>query len=159
MNLQAQLLLIAGMAAVTYIPRMAPLLMLASRSPHPNLLRFLEMIPPAVLAALLAPELLLHTGEHGPELFFSSANVFLPAALPTILVGVLRRNFFGTVATGMAAVALIRLLQAPPQTMSILHSLLFTVLFTLPVGILRRNIFVVLGTGILVFGLLRMYMG
>ena len=156
MSLQAQLLLIAGMAAVTYIPRMAPLLMLASRSPHPNLLRFLEMIPPAVLAALLAPELLLHTGEHGPELFFSSANVFLPAALPTILVGVLRRNFFGTVATGMAAVALIRLLQAPPQTMS---SLLFTVLFTLPVGILRRNIFVVLGTGILVFGLLRMYMG
>ncbi len=109
MSLWEQLLLILGMAAVTYIPRAAPLLMLASRSPHPGLLRFLEMIPPAVLAALLAPSLLMRGDTCMPSLFLSPANTFLMAALPTVLVGLLLRNFFATVATGMIAVALLRM--------------------------------------------------
>ena len=50
-----QLLLILGMALVTYIPRVAPLLLLSSRQLNPHLMRWLEMVPPAVLAALLAP--------------------------------------------------------------------------------------------------------
>ncbi len=112
MSLTGQILLILGMAVVTYIPRVAPLLMLASRSPHPGLLRFLEMIPPAVLAALLAPELLLRNTATAPELFLSSDNLFLLAAVPTLLVGMFWRNFFGTVATGMVALALLRLIAA-----------------------------------------------
>lgn len=110
MTLEQQLLLIAGMAAVTYIPRAVPLLMLASRSPNPSLMRFLEMIPPSVLAALLAPELFLRATDQGPQLFLSLDNIFLLAAIPTVVVGLVGKSFFGTVAVGMVAVALLRLL-------------------------------------------------
>lgn len=103
-------LLIAGMALVTYIPRVIPLLLLSSRELNPLLMRWLEMVPPAVLAALLAPELLLQKGPSGePELFIASSNVFLLAAIPTFAVGWLSKSFFGTVAVGMGCVALLRL--------------------------------------------------
>ena len=104
-----QLLLIAGMALVTYIPRVAPLMLLSSRNLNPLLMRWLEMVPPAVLAALLAPELLLAAGaDGGKALFFSTDNVFLLAAAPTLIVGWLSGSFFGTVAVGMGVVALLR---------------------------------------------------
>ncbi|MDL2317047.1 AzlD domain-containing protein [Desulfovibrio sp. OttesenSCG-928-A18] len=108
-----QLLLIAGMALVTYIPRVTPLLLLSSRELNPLFMRWLEMVPPAVLAALLAPELLLQRQpEGGRELFFSLDNYFILAAAPTFFVGWLTRSFFGTVAVGMGSVALLRYLHA-----------------------------------------------
>ena len=104
-----QLLLILGMAAVTYIPRLLPLWLLSSKSLHPAFMRWLEMVPPAVLAALLAPSLFLQKNAGGAEkLFFSTDNLFLLAALPTFLVAYTTKSFFGTVAAGMAAVALLR---------------------------------------------------
>ena len=156
MSLWEQLLLILGMAAVTYIPRVAPLLALASRSPHPGLLRFLEMIPPAVLAALLAPELLLRNTAQVSELFLSLDNTFLLAAVPTVAVGLIRRDFFGTVAVGMLAVALIRLAQDPPLLMSVKYAWAPAVLAAILVGLWRRNFFAALGVGIGTFALLRL---
>lgn len=105
-----QLLLILGMAVVTYIPRAAPLLLLSSRELNPKLMRWLEMVPPAVLAALLAPEILLRQENGTPVLFFSLDNIFLLACVPAFLVAWLSKSFFGTVAVGMATVALARLL-------------------------------------------------
>ena len=104
-------LLILGMAIVTYIPRMAPLMLLSSRNLNPLLMRWLEMVPPAVLAALLAPELLLTSAEEGKVLFISMDNIFLLAAAPTFVLGWITRSFFGTVAFGMGLVALLRYLQ------------------------------------------------
>lgn len=104
-----QLLLILGMALVTYIPRMAPLMLLSSKNLNPLFMRWLEMVPPAVLAALLAPELFLRSGEDGGKtLFFSMENTFLLVAPVTFLTGWLSKSFFGTVAVGMASVALLR---------------------------------------------------
>ena len=104
-----QLLLILGMALVTYIPRMAPLMLLSSRNLNPLFMKWLEMVPPAVLAALLAPELFLQSGENGDKsLFLSSENIFLLAAPVTFLTGWITKSFFGTVAVGMACVALLR---------------------------------------------------
>lgn len=104
-----QLLLIVGMAVVTYIPRIAPLMLLSTRDLSPALMRWLEMVPPAVLAALLAPELLLEPSpDGGKTLFLSLDNVFLLAAAPTLLTGWISGSFFGTVAVGMASVALLR---------------------------------------------------
>ena len=104
-----QLLLILGMALVTYIPRMAPLMFLSSRNLNPLFMKWLEMVPPAVLAALLAPELFLQSGENGDKsLFFSTDNIFLLAAPVTFLTGWLSKSFFGTVAVGMGSVALLR---------------------------------------------------
>ena len=103
------LLLILGMALVTYIPRVLPLILLSSRDLNPTRMRWLEMIPPAVLAALLAQGLFLQTGTDGVRsLFFSTDNVFLLAAIPTFVAGWLTRSFFGTVAVGMAMVAALR---------------------------------------------------
>lgn len=104
-----QLLLILGMAVVTYVPRAAPLMLLSSRNLNPLLMRWLEMVPPAVLAALLAPELLLRSEPGGAKvLFLSTDNIFLLAAVPTVIAGWLTKSFFGTVAVGMGTVALIR---------------------------------------------------
>lgn len=104
-----QLLLILGMAAVTYIPRVLPLWLLSSKSLHPAFMRWLEMVPPAVLAALLAPSLLLQKDATGAErLFISQDNLFLLAAVPAFLVAWKTKSFFGTVAVGMAAVAALR---------------------------------------------------
>lgn len=104
-------LLILGMAGVTYIPRMAPLMLLSSRNLNPRLMRWLEMVPPAVLAALLAPELLLGTAAGGGKsLFISANNIFLLAALPTFVLGWITKSFFGTITFGMGMVALLRYL-------------------------------------------------
>jgi branched-subunit amino acid transport protein len=105
-----QVLLILGMGLVTYIPRAAPLLFLSSRELNPRFIRWLEMVPPAVLAALLAPELLLQPDmQGGKDLFLSADNLFLLAVPPTFLAGWLTKNFFCAVIAGMGAVALLRL--------------------------------------------------
>jgi len=108
-DFSGQMLLIIGMAVVTYIPRMAPLFFLSSRELNPTLARWLEMIPPAVLSAMLMPGLLLHkNGAGGMSIFLNQDNVFLLAAVPTFLAGWLGRNFFVTIAAGMGTVALLR---------------------------------------------------
>ncbi len=102
--------IIAGMALVTYLPRVLPLMALSSRNLNQHLVRWLEMVPPAVLAALLAQELLFRQGEGGKILFISLENVYLLAFAPTVAVGWFTRSFFGTVAAGMASVAVLRYL-------------------------------------------------
>ena len=106
-TLNAELVLcIVGMALVTYIPRALPVTLLGGRALPRVLTRWLSFIPAAVLAALLTPDLLLRDGA----LYLAPDNHFLLAAIPTALVGWRTGSFFGTVATGMAAVALMRLL-------------------------------------------------
>jgi branched-subunit amino acid transport protein len=98
-----------GMMAVTYLPRFLPLWLFASR-PLPGLVAdWLRHIPVAVLAALLLPSLLLVDGR----IVLGLDNLFLWAALPTILVAFKTRSFFGSVAVGVAIVATARLLFAP----------------------------------------------
>ena len=99
------LLLILGMALVTYIPRAFPLMLLSSRSLNPIIERWLRLIPPAVLAALLAPELLLQQSEGGASLNIALDNIILMATIPSFLVAWFTKSFFGTVILGMAAVA------------------------------------------------------
>jgi branched-subunit amino acid transport protein len=92
------LLLVVGMGAVTYLPRLLPLALLSRRQLPPWLAGWLELIPPAILAALLAPTLFtdavprqLHLGK--PELL---------AAVPTLLFALRTRSLAGTVVVGMA---------------------------------------------------------
>ena len=109
-----QAFLILGMALVTYLPRALPLLLLSSRNLSPLLMRWLEMVPPAVLAALLVPELLLESGPEDEKLLTDQIFVqddpglFLMAALPTFVVGKISNSFFGTVAFGMGLLAFLR---------------------------------------------------
>ncbi|SMB94937.1 Branched-chain amino acid transport protein [Thermanaeromonas toyohensis ToBE] len=96
------LLVILGMALVTYLPRMLPLVLL-SRTQLPNIfLRWLSYIPAAVLAALLAPALFLPEGK-----FALVGNPYLLAAIPTSLIAIRTRSIALTILCGMAAMVLL----------------------------------------------------
>ncbi|MFO7172492.1 MAG: AzlD domain-containing protein [Bacillota bacterium] len=107
MTLDPQVLLvIGGMALVTALPRILPLVLL-SRFALPHwLMRWLAYIPVAVLAALLARELFVPEGR----LLGLANNLGLWATLPTLAVALLTRNLMATVLTGIAAMALLRAL-------------------------------------------------
>lgn len=92
---------ILGMLAVTYVPRMLPLVALASRQLPEPVIRWLSYVPVAVLSAMLFPSLLLKDTAFD----FSPENYFLWASIPAFLLAWRTRSFFGTVALGMGLVA------------------------------------------------------
>jgi branched-subunit amino acid transport protein len=99
------LLLFLGMALVTYVPRMLPIVVLSRFQIPPLLLRWLEFVPAAVLSALLASGLLLD----GSRLALPPVNLAPLAALPAFAVAIWTRSLMGTVVVGIAAMALLRL--------------------------------------------------
>ena len=118
-------LTIIGMACVTYLPRLLPFLARGSRrnSPEPKTAdepaqasrpsdisrlggSWLGYVPTAVLSAMLLPAVLIADGR----LSFGLHNLFLWAALPTLLVAWRTRSLFGAVVTGIAVVAVARYL-------------------------------------------------
>lgn len=58
------LILILGMTAVTYIPRMAPFVLLRGKNLPPFVRRFLEVLPVCALGALLVPGLFTSIPDH-----------------------------------------------------------------------------------------------
>ena len=91
--------LILGMMTVTFGIRYL-LFALAGRIAMPPLMEAaLQYIPPAVLAAITLPAVLLPRGEW----FVSWTNPYLIAALVATLAGILTRNLLATIATGLAA--------------------------------------------------------
>lgn len=99
-------LIILGMAAVTYLPRLLPVLVLSSKSLPPIVVMWLQYVPVAVLAAMLLPALMMPDKQM--ELSFN--NLFLWASIPTIVAAWRTKSFFGTVLVGMGTVALVRFL-------------------------------------------------
>ena len=97
---------ILGMALVTYIPRLLPILVLSERRLPKLLERWLNQIPIAVLAALVAPSLLTDQDK----LYLGLDNIFLWASLPTILIAWKTKNLFTSVLVGIGIVALVRLI-------------------------------------------------
>lgn len=92
-------LALAGMCAVTFALR-ASFLVLPERVQLPPLLRrALRYVPAAVLTAIWAPELLLHSGS----LYLSAANHRLLAGAVAIAVAWRFRKTFVTIAAGLAA--------------------------------------------------------
>ena len=101
MDQKVVFLTIIGMLAVTYVPRMVPLVALASRTLPESVVRWLSFVPAAVLASMLFPALLLKDGHFN----FAPDNYFLWAAIPAFLLAWRTKSFFGTVALGMVLVA------------------------------------------------------
>lgn len=93
---------IVGMAVVTYLPRLLPTVFLSGRTLHPLIAAWLRLVPPAVLAAMLVPSLLVREGS--VELGFS--NLFLWAALVAFPVACKWQSLSATVLVGMGFVAL-----------------------------------------------------
>jgi branched-subunit amino acid transport protein len=91
------LLLIVGMGLVTYLPRWVPLFFLSRRELPAWFVEWLDLIPAAILSALLLPELVTtgvprHMALWQPELL---------AAVPTFIFALKTRSLGGTVVVGM----------------------------------------------------------
>lgn len=106
MDQKTILLTIIGMAVVTYLPRVIPLLALTGRRLPDVVISWLGYVPPAVLAAMLLPSLLVVDGR----VALDAGNLLLWAALPTFAAAILTRNLFVPVLVGMAVVIVGRLL-------------------------------------------------
>jgi branched-subunit amino acid transport protein len=92
---------IVGMAVVTYLPRLLPTLFLSGKTLRPIFASWLRLIPPAVLAAMLVPSLLVR--ENSINLTFD--NLFFWAALIAFFVAWKWNSLCITVLVGMSLVA------------------------------------------------------
>jgi len=94
-----EFILILGMAAVTFVVRY-PVLVLVGKIPMPDpVFRALRYVPPAVLAAIIAPAVLL--GDDG-SLALTPDNSYLIATLAAGLVAWRTKNLLLTIVIGMA---------------------------------------------------------
>ncbi|MEA4909810.1 MAG: AzlD domain-containing protein [Chloroflexi bacterium] len=104
------LITILGMTLVTYIPRVLPVWLLSERPLAPVFVTWLRYVSPAVLAAMLFPSILMVDGQ----IQLNVNNLYLVAAVPTLLVAWKTRSLFGSVLTGMVVVAAVRFLGILP---------------------------------------------
>ena len=98
MNQSEYILLLIGMGGVTYVPRWLPLFYLTRRQLPDWLVEWLDLIPAAILSALLVPELVTngmprHMSLWQPELW---------VAFPTFIFALKTKSLGGTVVIGMA---------------------------------------------------------
>ena len=91
------LLLIAGMGLVTYIPRWFPLFFLSRRTLPRWFIEWLDLIPVAILSALILPDLFV-TGD--PR-HFDIYQLKPIVAVPTFLFALKTKSLGGTVIVGM----------------------------------------------------------
>jgi branched-subunit amino acid transport protein len=91
------ILLVAGMGLVTFIPRWIPLFFLSQRKLPRWLIEWLDLIPVAILSALIIPELFTAGEPRHAELFHAKSWV----ALPTFLFALKTKSLGGTVVVGM----------------------------------------------------------
>ena len=99
------LIFVAG-GLLTFAMRFSFIYLLGRAALPERVRRLLRFVPAAVLAAIITPELLLHTGslEVGP------GNTRLIAGLVAILVAWWTRNTLLTILVGMAALLALQLL-------------------------------------------------
>jgi branched-subunit amino acid transport protein len=90
-------LALAGL--VTFVTRLSFIALLGRVRTPPMLARALRLVPPAVLSAIILPELVVRSGA--PDL--SPGNPRLAAGLVAAGVALLTRNVLLTIAAGMGA--------------------------------------------------------
>lgn len=100
-------LLILGMAAVTVAVRYPVLALVSRMQVHPMVLDGMRYIPPAVLAAIIVPAVLM---PHGAQIALTWRNESLVAAIVAGLVAWRTRSLLLTIALGMATFWIWRLL-------------------------------------------------
>ncbi len=91
--------LILGMAAVTFLVRY-PVMVLVSKMPMPqSVFNALRYVPPAVLAAIVVPAVLMPQGT----IDVSLNNAYLIAAIVCVIVAWRTNNLLLTIILGMGA--------------------------------------------------------
>ncbi|MEJ9229652.1 AzlD domain-containing protein [Peribacillus butanolivorans] len=97
-------LVILGTSIVTFIPRVVPLMLLSKMEIPEWGINWLKNVPVAVMAALLAQELLL-----SEQVFSIKENALnLAAAIPTFIVAIFTRSLLVTVLIGVLSLMVMR---------------------------------------------------
>ena len=92
-------LIVVGMGVVTFGIRLVPIVLLGRIEIPPIVQRALRFVPPAVLTAIIVPELLYRNNE----LDISLNNARLLAGLVAIIVAWRTKNALITIGVGMIA--------------------------------------------------------
>jgi branched-subunit amino acid transport protein len=100
-----EVLLVTGMAIVTFLIRYPVLALLGKVSLPDPALRALRYIPAAVLTAIIVPAVLLPEGQ-----IKIGSNAFLLAAIVAVLVSWRTKNLLLTIIIGMASLWIFRAL-------------------------------------------------
>jgi len=100
------LIMILGMALVTYLPRIVPLFAFSDKKLPDVIISWLRYVPAAVLSAMLLPTIILVDGTVSIGL----ENLFFLAAVPTFITAILTKSLFPPVIVGMLVVVIGRLL-------------------------------------------------
>ncbi|WP_165079353.1 MULTISPECIES: AzlD domain-containing protein [unclassified Desulfovibrio] len=101
---EALLLCVVCATLVTVLPKVLPVTFLRGDSLPPLLRRWLDFVPVAVMAALVAPDIFIYDGRFD----LSTGNLFLMVSIPTFLVAWKTKNYFVTIAVGIGLVILAR---------------------------------------------------
>lgn len=99
-------LLMLGMGVLTYAIRLSMILLSSRVELAPDIQQALRYVPPAVLSAIIAPELFRPAGV----LDVSLGNERLLAGILAILVAWVTRNVIVTIAAGMVALWILQAL-------------------------------------------------
>jgi branched-subunit amino acid transport protein len=91
------LAVILGMGLVTFLPRWLPLVYLTKRNLPAWLVEWLDLIPAAILSALLLPELVTTGAPRNLDILRPELMV----AVPTFLFAIFTKSLGGTVIIGM----------------------------------------------------------
>jgi len=100
------LIIIIGCALVTFAPRVLPLMILSQLELPTWLIRWLKNVPVAVMAALLAQELLLSNNQFS----IMDNGLKILAAIPAFIIAILTKSLLGTVMAGVIAMMILRLI-------------------------------------------------
>ncbi|MFZ0446017.1 MAG: AzlD domain-containing protein [Bacillus sp. (in: firmicutes)] len=100
------LIIIIGCALVTFVPRVLPLMILSQLELPTWLIRWLKNVPVAVMAALLAQELLLSNNQFS----IMDNGLKILAAIPAFIIAILTKSLLGTVMVGVIVMMILRLI-------------------------------------------------
>ena len=98
MSQKTEILLILGMAVVTFATRYPVLAVLSKRQLPETFKLALEFVPPVVLTAIIVPEVLAPQGV----VWLALSNNALAASLAAILISWRTKNLLATILGGMA---------------------------------------------------------
>lgn len=98
------LLAIMGASVVTLLPRVLPLVLLSRMQLPEWTMRWLNYVPVAVMAALIAQELFTTDGK----VDILQHYVEILAAIPTFATAILTRSLLGTVVVGILSLMVLR---------------------------------------------------
>lgn len=101
------LILIIGMAVVTFIPRFFPLLLLSKKEISPSFSRWMSFIPVSIFAALVASDIFFWEGSFSLQ---PVKNIKLLPSILVLIVAYKTKSLLWSMVTGVFSMTLLFIL-------------------------------------------------